>query len=60
MTILNFDHRCKYCNSFIIYNFTMKEENGKYASLDLNYKSNYIIVLTTGDNVMLGGIITMF
>jgi len=38
MSTPNFDQRCKICNSFIIYDSSKRELNGKYIPLDLNHK----------------------
>lgn len=37
----NFDHRCKICNSFIIYDSSIREQNGESIPLDLNYKRHF-------------------
>jgi hypothetical protein len=37
----NFDQRCKGCNSFIIYDSSKRELNGKYIPLDLNHKCHF-------------------
>ena len=41
MTKLNFNQRCKYCNSLIIYDPIKREENGEYIPLDLNHKRHF-------------------
>jgi len=41
MSTPNFDQRCKICNSFIIYDSSKRELNGKYIPLDLNHKRHF-------------------
>ena len=41
MTILNSNHRCKNCNSLIIYNESIRNEDGKCTALDLNHKHHF-------------------
>jgi hypothetical protein len=37
----NFDQRCKVCNSFIIYDPSVREQNGECVPLDLNHKRHF-------------------
>jgi len=37
----NFDQRCKGCNSFIIFDPSVREQNGKCVPLDLNHKRHF-------------------
>jgi hypothetical protein len=41
MTRLEFDQRCKNCNSLIIFDATKREENREYTALDLNRKRHF-------------------
>lgn len=38
MSTPNFDQRCIVCNSFIIYDYSVREQNGECVLLDLNHK----------------------
>lgn len=40
MIEINFDHRCKHCNSLIIYDPANREEDGDTV-LDLNHKRHF-------------------
>lgn len=37
----NFDQRCIICNSFIIYDSSVREQNEEYIPLDLNHKRHF-------------------
>jgi hypothetical protein len=41
MSIPNYNHRCKVCNSFITYNSYKRDLNGKCIPLDLNGKRHF-------------------
>jgi hypothetical protein len=41
MSAPNFDQRCKFCNSFIIYDPSVREQNGEFVPLDLNHKRHF-------------------
>ena len=41
LTTPNFDQRCKDCNSFIIYDSSVREQNGECIPLDLNHKRHF-------------------
>lgn len=41
MSAPNFDQRCKGCNSFLIYDFSVREQNGECIPLDLNHKRHF-------------------
>lgn len=37
----NFNHRCKVCNSFVTYNSAKRDQNGNFILLDLNGKRHF-------------------
>jgi hypothetical protein len=39
--LTNFDQRCSSCNSFIIYDFSVREQNGECIPLELNHKHHF-------------------
>jgi hypothetical protein len=41
MSIPNFDQRCKICNAFIIYDSSVRDQNGECIRLDLNHKRHF-------------------
>jgi hypothetical protein len=41
MSAPNFDQRCKVCNTFIIYDPSVREQNGECVPLDLNHKRHF-------------------
>ena len=41
LTTPNFDQRCSSCNSFIIYDSSVREQNGECIPLDLNHKRHF-------------------
>jgi hypothetical protein len=41
MSTPNFDQRCKVCNTFIIYDPSVREQNGECVPLNLNYKCHF-------------------
>ena len=41
MSIPDFNHRCKVCNSFVTYNSAKRDQNGNYILLDLNNKRHF-------------------
>jgi hypothetical protein len=41
MSTPNFDQRCKVCNSFIIYDPSVREQNRECVPLDLTHKRHF-------------------
>ena len=41
MSAPNYNQRCKGCNSFIIYDYSVRKQNGECIPLDLNHKRHF-------------------